>query len=155
MNLKKTILTAYTRTAVPAVVGGIGSFASYVGFDVSDQTNLAVSTVVVAVGGFILLSAYYLAAKWLEEKWPWVGGFLGVPRKPNYEQVRDTVGNIVDDLPVHVLQDDDEDEPQEPESSVPAAADAPPEKPDEAQSSVDWDSRKHPRGPHGKFVKSR
>lgn len=69
------LFTSLVRTWVPIVVGyliGLGLLPA----DLSTEAALTFTALIMGV--------YYLLARWLERKWPFLGWLLGLPRTPTY-----------------------------------------------------------------------
>ncbi|RCG28999.1 hypothetical protein DQ384_21845 [Sphaerisporangium album] len=79
-------LTSLARMAASKLVGGVVGLAAGLGVavpaDLSESATLAVSSALV-VGGQL---AYYVAARWLERAYPWIGKLmLWSGKQPVYE----------------------------------------------------------------------
>lgn len=68
------------RTYVPILVGALLSRLAMLGIEVSAGEAAALATFLNA----LFSSAYYLAVRLLEEKFPKLGWLLGSPAKPQY-----------------------------------------------------------------------
>jgi hypothetical protein len=73
-------VTSAIRTGVPLLVGWIVSWLVAKGIGIDDQTR----DWLVSFLTFVLSMAYYLIARWLEQKNPKLGFLLGVPVQPVY-----------------------------------------------------------------------
>lgn len=70
--------TSVIRTIVPILAGWIVVLVLKFGFEVNPgEVQAAIYPIVAA--------AYYLAARWLERKWPVFGWLLGSPKTPTYD----------------------------------------------------------------------
>lgn len=66
------------RTLVPLAVGQIVAFFVSLGVEVSEDQEMALTVVL----GFLVTAAYYLLVRFLEQKFPKLGGFLGWASTP-------------------------------------------------------------------------
>jgi hypothetical protein len=66
------------RTVTPIAVGYVVALALKAGFNVTSAQVIAVLSPVVAV-------VYYVVVRGLEDKFPFLGYFLGHPSKPDYK----------------------------------------------------------------------
>ena len=75
-------LIAFVRTAVPMVVAGVlTALGRKWGWLPSDEIVEDLSGLIVAGVG----AAYYAVARWIEARWPKLGGILlGYPSAPQY-----------------------------------------------------------------------
>lgn len=64
---------SFVRTLVPFAVGQIVSFAATLGIEVTEDQETAFTVVL----GFIVAAIYYVAVRFVEQKWPKVGLLLG------------------------------------------------------------------------------
>lgn len=67
------------RTLVPLAVGQIVSFFASIGVELTDDQQTAFTTIL----GLLVSVAYYLAVRWLEQKFPKVGVLLGWASTPD------------------------------------------------------------------------
>lgn len=70
------------RTGVALAVGAVAAWliARGVEIDTATQDQLVYSL------GALATAVYYGVARWLENRWPWTGVLLGVPKAPSYEK---------------------------------------------------------------------
>jgi len=68
------------RTWVPLAVAWLVGFLASLGIQVDDGTQAALASAI----GAIVAGAYYAAVRWAEQRWPWVGRFLGSAKQPTY-----------------------------------------------------------------------
>lgn len=61
------------RTIVPVIVGAIVSYLATIGVTLPDDVMSALSVIITAAAS----AAYYVAVRWLEQKWPHLGVLLG------------------------------------------------------------------------------
>lgn len=80
-NTMSDTLKSVIRTFVPAVVGLILSGFTMAGVEIDPELEAQVT---VLVDG-LFIGAYYSLIRWLENKAPSFGWFLGLPSKPSYE----------------------------------------------------------------------
>lgn len=66
-------LPSIVRTLVPVAVGQIAAYLGTLGLDLPDEVVSAVTVLL----GFIVTTLYYLAIRFLEQKFPKAGIFLG------------------------------------------------------------------------------
>jgi len=71
-------LVALVRTVVPAVVGLLLAAAAKANIDID---GAALNGVVDA----LVIGAYYVAVRQLEQRWPRFGVLLGIPKQPTYQ----------------------------------------------------------------------
>lgn len=74
-------ITSTIRTVVPVVVGTVAAFLAAKGVNL-DPNALAGLT---AFLSGLFTAVYYVAARYLEHKFPKAGYLLGTPKKPTYE----------------------------------------------------------------------
>lgn len=76
----KDLSTSFVRTVTPFIVGAVAAwFARHnITFDTEFLSNLAF------VLDVLIGSLYYVAVRFLESKFPWVGWLLASPKKPVY-----------------------------------------------------------------------
>lgn len=67
------------RTLVPLAVAQIVAFAASMGLSVSDDAQDAFAQVI----GWLAAALYYLAVRFLEQKWPKLGALLGWAETPD------------------------------------------------------------------------
>lgn len=70
-------IVSYIRTLVLLAVGWVAAQLVALGVDV-DANALAGALVPIVTG------LYYVAARWLEKRWPAFGWLLGLPKQPTY-----------------------------------------------------------------------
>jgi hypothetical protein len=75
------LIISAVRTYVPWAVGAGIAYLVNAGFDIAPEISAAAA--VAAVG--LISAAYYVAARWLEARFPWLGFLLGVPKTPSYQ----------------------------------------------------------------------
>ncbi|WP_029135339.1 hypothetical protein [Nakamurella lactea] len=68
------------RTWVPLAVAWLVGFLASLGIQVDSGTQAALASAI----GAIVAGAYYAAVRWAEQRWPWVGRFLGSTKQPVY-----------------------------------------------------------------------
>lgn len=74
------------RTLVPVAVGQLVALAASAGLEVPEDVEAAL----VALLGFTVTTVYYLAVRWLEQKFPKIGMLLGWAAVPtSYTPARD------------------------------------------------------------------
>lgn len=83
------LLTSVARTVASKLMGGLVGFAASLGVavpaDLSESATLALSSLLVLVAQVV----YYIAARWAERRWPWLGRvLLWSGRQPLYESPR-------------------------------------------------------------------
>lgn len=64
---------SFVRTLVPLAVGQIVSFAATLGIEMTDDQQAAFTVVL----GFVVAAVWYIAVRFIEQKWPKVGILLG------------------------------------------------------------------------------
>lgn len=74
------LAVSFIRTAVPYIVGALVSWLATKGVELDEAASAGLSTFLTALFG----SVYYLVFRFLEQKYPELGRFLGVARKPKY-----------------------------------------------------------------------
>lgn len=85
---------SFVRTLVPFAVGQIVAFAASLGIEVSESQEAAFTTVL----GFVVAAIWYVVFRWLEQKWPKLGIFLGWAKTPGeYARNHPTVESSVTD----------------------------------------------------------
>ena len=74
------------RTITPVIVGQIAAYLATIGVVLPDDVMSAVTVVL----GFAVTTVYYLAVRWLEQKFPKLGVLLGWAAVPeSYTPARD------------------------------------------------------------------
>ena len=69
------------RTYVPVAVGAFLTFlAVKLGVVVDEHVSTGLTTGLVGLASAL----YYAIARALEQRWPWLGWLLGVPKQPTY-----------------------------------------------------------------------
>lgn len=104
--------TSIIRTVVPIIVGAIASALATVGFQLSDEGQELIGTVLAA----LIAIVYYVIARTLEQKFPAAGALLGKPSRPVYfdktpfdtDHAEELEPDDVDDIPLDELTDADE-----------------------------------------------
>lgn len=104
--------TSIIRTVVPIIVGAIASALATVGFQLSDQGQELIGTVL----GALIAIIYYVVARALEQKFPASGVLLGKPARPVYfdktpfdtDNAEEIEPDDADDVPLDELIDADE-----------------------------------------------
>ncbi len=71
-------LASLIRTVVPIAVGWLIATLANVGIDV-DQTEAATALTA------LVMAIYYGAIRAAENRWPWLGWLLGLPKPPAYQ----------------------------------------------------------------------
>lgn len=70
------VLTSLIRTAASKLVGGLLGLAASLGIavpaDLSEEATVALATALMV----LVQMAYYVAARWTERRWPWLGRLL-------------------------------------------------------------------------------
>lgn len=64
---------SFVRTLVPLAVGQIVSFAATLGIEMTEDQETAFTVVL----GFVVAAVWYIAVRFIEQKWPKVGILLG------------------------------------------------------------------------------
>ena len=71
------------RTYVPVAVGAFLTFlAVRFGVVVPEDVSTGLTTGLVG----LVSALYYAVARALEQRWPWLGWLLGVPKQPTYRE---------------------------------------------------------------------
>ena len=71
------------RTYVPVAVGAFLTFlAVELGVVVDEHVTTGLTTGLVG----LVSALYYAVARALEQRWPWLGWLLGVPKQPTYRE---------------------------------------------------------------------
>lgn len=79
---------SFIRTYIPIVVGYVVSFFTSLGVDLTDEQEKAFTTTL----GALVAIVWYLVFRFLEQKWPKLGAFLGWAKTPgNYARDHDVV----------------------------------------------------------------
>lgn len=73
-------IASLIRTVVPVIVGAVITWLAGIGLnlDVAGQEGLALTLTV------IFTAAYYFVVRFIEERVPWVGVFLGYAKSPAF-----------------------------------------------------------------------
>ena len=77
----KNFVKSQIRTYVPVVVGSTAATLATIGVTIDSDTKAAAITAVTGVS----IAAYYAIARALEQRWPSLGGLLGVRGSPRYD----------------------------------------------------------------------
>ncbi|MFC6883463.1 hypothetical protein [Actinomadura yumaensis] len=77
-------LISIVRTLVPKGVGALVGWLALVGIDVPDDTSAPLVAALTVFLSFVAGSAYYIAVRAVEQKYPWVGALLGHTGNPGY-----------------------------------------------------------------------
>ena len=90
------------RTIVPVIVGAIASYLITLGVTLQEDVMAALSVIITAAATAI----YYIAIRWLEQKFPKIGillGYAAVPESytPAKERADVAKSEITDDGPAH------------------------------------------------------
>lgn len=88
------------RTLVPLAVGQIVAYAATLGLKIPEDVEVALAVIL----GFALTTVYYLAVRFLEQKFPKLGALLGwaaVPASYTPAKNREAVESIVIEDPKH------------------------------------------------------
>jgi len=74
----KDKFTSIVRTFVPMVAGALLSLGAQIGLELPEEALTELLTV-------LLMFLYYSVIRFAEDRWPWMGWFLGFAKKPHYE----------------------------------------------------------------------
>lgn len=104
--------TSIIRTIVPIIVGAIASALATVGFQLSDEGQELIGTVL----GALIAIVYYVIARALEQRFPNAGVLLGKPARPVYfdatpfdtDNAEEIKPDDADDIPLDEITDADE-----------------------------------------------
>ena len=77
--MSKPAAPSIVRTIVPVAVGQIVAYIATLGLVVPGDVENALTVIL----GFIFTSVYYLAVRWLEQKFPKIGALLGWAATPD------------------------------------------------------------------------
>lgn len=77
--MPKPSAPSFVRTLVPVAVGQLVAYAATLGIDVPDDVENAL----IVITGFVITLAYYLAVRFLEQKFPKLGVLLGWAATPD------------------------------------------------------------------------
>lgn len=77
-----SLLPSIIRTVVPIVVTAIATFLAAANIDLGPEGYSALT----AFLGALIGAVYYVVVRFLEQKFPWVGNFLGSAKKPVYTE---------------------------------------------------------------------
>lgn len=77
--MSKPSTPSIVRTIVPVAVGQIVAYLVSIGVVVPEDVEAALTVIL----GFIFTSVYYLAVRWLEQKFPKIGALLGWAATPD------------------------------------------------------------------------
>jgi heme/copper-type cytochrome/quinol oxidase subunit 1 len=80
----QSIFTSIVRTMVPYIIGGLVSFLTTLGVQAELEFVAGLTSLLTLVFGTI----YYIAARFVETKYPDLGWLLGVPVQPKYVDKR-------------------------------------------------------------------
>jgi hypothetical protein len=78
----KTYTTSLVRTVVPILVGHLLGWLTLLGVPLPETVGPTLSGLLVLVIGAFLSIGYYALFRWLEQKWPAFGIFLGKAQAP-------------------------------------------------------------------------
>lgn len=96
------------RTLVPVAVGQIVAYFGTIGLTVPEDVETALTVIL----GFAVTTVYYLAIRFLEQKFPKLGALLGWAATPGeYAQDHDVIEpEVVDDPDLEQLAADEVDD---------------------------------------------
>lgn len=77
--MSKPSTPSIVRTIVPVAVGQVVAYLVSIGVVVPEDVEAALTVIL----GFIFTSVYYLAVRWLEQKFPKIGALLGWAATPD------------------------------------------------------------------------
>lgn len=76
------LIVSYIRTGVPVLIGTVVAWLLTLGIELDSDTQAALITGLTGA----LIAVYYAVARWIESRWPSVGGFLlGRRAEPHYD----------------------------------------------------------------------
>lgn len=78
------LIVSFIRTAIPSFVGAIGAFLASKGINVSPEDLAGLIPFLTT----LISSVFYLTARYLESKYPKAGFLLGVPKQPQYKEMK-------------------------------------------------------------------
>lgn len=91
------------RTLVPLAVGQIVAYAATLGLKIPEDVEVALAVIL----GFVLTTVYYLAVRFLEQKFPKLGALLGWAAVPaSYTPASQREDELIDVTDVTVPTED-------------------------------------------------
>lgn len=100
--MSKPALPSIIRTLVPIAVGQIVAYAGTIGLDIPANVEDALTVIL----GFIVATLYYLAVRFLEQRFPKLGALIGWAATPDgytpakERELEKLAAAEVDDTPV-------------------------------------------------------
>lgn len=100
--MSKPALPSVVRTLVPLAVGQIVAYAVTLGVVVPEDVETALTVIL----GFIVTTVWYLAVRFLEQRFPWLGALLGWAATPDgytpakKRELEELAADEIDDTPV-------------------------------------------------------
>lgn len=73
------ILPSIIRTVTPVIVGQVVAWLAMLDVSLSSDAQAGLATFL----GGLITAVYYVLARLLEERFPWIGGFLGLAKTPD------------------------------------------------------------------------